>query len=171
MASSSILRALFFVCAGGVLALSASVPAAETFATHKNRNAVEKAFADWAAEKGSFYDLLTDDAVVRIEGQSPNSGTFSKAAFFRDRAKPFQARFSTSILPTKWTIWAVDDEVIVRWGSKAADCDGKAYANSYAYFMTMRRGRATALTMFLDMGAYDDVWKRCQPVDQGARIK
>ena len=134
-----------------------------------NRAIVDKAFGDWQAGGGSFYDLITDDGSVTIAGQSPHSGTFAKAAFLQDRAKPFQARFSTPIMPTRWTIWAVDDEVIVRWDSKAIACDGKPYANSYAYFMTMRDGRATSLTMFLDMGAYDDVWNRCRPADHGAK--
>ncbi len=136
-----------------------------------NRAIVEKAFADWQAARGSFYDLVTDDGFVTIAGQSPHSGTFTKAAFLRDRAKPFQARFSTPIVPTRWTISAVDDEVFVRWDSTAVACDGKSYVNSYAYFITMQGGRATALTMFLDMGAFDDVWNRCQPVNQHAESK
>ena len=65
----------------------------------------------------------------------------------------------------------MDDQVFVRWDSKATACDGKPYANSYAYFLTMRDGRATALTMFLDMGAFDDVWNRCQPAEQGLEHK
>lgn len=130
-----------------------------------NRAAVEKAFADWRAGRGSFYDLIADDGTVTIAGQSPHSGTFAKAAFLRDRAKPFQARFSTPIVPIRWSVWAVDDQVFVRWDSRATACDGKPYANSYAYFITMKDGHATALTMFLDMGAFDDVWSGCRPVE------
>ena len=136
-----------------------------------DRAIVEKAFADWQAGRGSFYDLITEDGVVTIAGQSPRSGTFSKAEFLELRARPFAARFSTPIVPTRWTVWAVDDQVFVRWDSKAIACDGKSYANSYAYFITMRDGRATALTMFLDMGAFDDVWNRCQPAGQGLEHK
>ena len=33
--------------------------------------------------------------------------------------------------------------------------------NSYAYFITIKEGRAETLTMFLDMGAFDDVWSHC----------
>lgn len=135
--------------------------------TGSNRSIVDDAFADWRAARGSFYDLITDDASVTIAGQSPHSGTFSKAVFLRDRAKPFQARFSTPIVPTRWTVWAVDDEVFVRWDGKATACDGQPYHNSYAFFITMKDGRATALTMFLDMRAFDDVWNRCQPADRG----
>ena len=134
--------------------------------TRANREIVARAFVDWQAGQGSFYDLMTEEAAVTIAGASKHSGTFSKAAFLRDRARPFQARFSTPIMPTGWTIWAVEDEVIVRWDSRATACDGKPYANSYAYFITMPDGRATALTMILDMGAFDDVWNRCAPADQ-----
>lgn len=131
-----------------------------------NRAVVDQAFADWQANRGSFYDLIAADGFITIAGQSPHSGTFGKATFLRDRAKPFQARFSTPIVPTRWKVWAVDDQVFVRWDSKATACDGRPYINSYAYFITMRDGRATALTMFLDMGAFDDVWNRCRPADQ-----
>lgn len=103
---------------------------------------------------------------MTIAGQSPHSGTFGKDAFRRERAKPFAARFSTAILPTDWKIWTDDDEAIVRWESRAVACNGEPYVNSYAYFITMKDGRATALTMFLDMGAFDDVWNRCSPSDQ-----
>lgn len=141
-----------------------------TFAS-SNRVIVDKAFVEWQAGRGSFYDLITDDGSITIAGQSPNSGTFSKAGFLKDRAKPFAARFSTPILPTRWTVWAVDDQVFVRWDSKATACDGKPYTNSYAYFITMKAGRASALTMFLDMGAFDDVWNRCRPAQQGGENK
>jgi ketosteroid isomerase-like protein len=133
----------------------------------QNRNVVEHVFAAWQGGRGSFYDLLIDDGSVTIMGRSPNSGTFSKAAFLRDRAGPFQARFTTPILPVDWTIWAAGDTVIARWRSTAVACDGKLYANDYAYFITMRDGRAIALTMFLDMTAFDDVWNRCRPADPG----
>ena len=133
-------------------------------ATASNRLIVDQAFAEWKAGKASFYALLTDEASVTIAGESVNSGTFLKAAFLRDRAAPFQARFRTPLLPTRWTVWAVGDEVIVRWDSRATACDGRPYTNSYAYFITMKNGRATALTMFLDMGAFDDVWNRCAPL-------
>lgn len=131
-----------------------------------NRNVVDCAFTDWKEGRGSFYDLLTEDGSVTIAGQSPHSGTFGKAEFLRDRAKPFQARFSTPIVPTHWTIWAEGDQVIVRWDSKATACDGKPYANSYAFFLAMKDGHATELTMFLDMGAFDDIWNRCRPIEQ-----
>ena len=134
-----------------------------------NHIIVETAFVDWQAGKGSFYDLITDDGSVTIAGQSAHSGTFTKAAFLRDRAKPFQARLAMPIVPTRWTIWAADDQVFVRWDSEATACHGKLYTNSYAYFVTMKDGRATALTMFLEMGAFDDVWNRCRPADQRAR--
>ena len=135
---------------------------------NSNRRIVETAFADWQAGWGSFYDLITDNGAVTIAAQSPHSGTFARADFLRDRAKPFQARFSTPIVPTRWKVRAVDDEVFVRWDSEATACYGKPYANSYACFITMRDDRATALTMFLDMGAFDDVWSRCGPADQSA---
>ena len=115
--------------------------------------------------------MITEDGSVTIAGQSPHSGSFSKAGFLNDRGKPFQARFSTPIVPTNWKLWAVEDQVFVRWDSKATACDGTPYINSYAYFITMKHGRATALTMFLDMGAFEDVWNRCQPAEPSLQNK
>ena len=103
---------------------------------------------------------------MTIADRSPRGGTFSKAAFPRERSTPFGARFRTAPAPTGWTGWAADNQVFVRWDSSGTACDGKLYANSYAYFLTMQDGRATALTMFLDMGAFDDVWSRCRPPRQ-----
>jgi uncharacterized protein len=128
-----------------------------------NRDIIETAFEDWAAGRRSFYDLCAADASITIMGQSRFSGTFSKDAFLRERARPFVARFSTPIVPANWKIWAEKDDVIARWDSHATACDGKPYNNSYAFFITMKDGRATSLTMFLDMSAFEDVWNRCQP--------
>ena len=136
-----------------------------------NKAIVDKAFADWKAGHGSFYELLTANATVTISGHSSHSGTFSKAQFLQERAKPFQARFSKPIVAIHWKIWAVDDEVIVRWESQAISCDGTPYLNSYAYFITMKEGRAEALTMFLDMSAFDEVWSRCPAADVGKESK
>ena len=136
-----------------------------------NEAIVDRAFGDWQAGHGSFYELLIDNASVTISGRSPHSGTFSKAQFLEERAKPFQARFLEPIVPTRWKIWAVDDQVIVRWDSQAISCDGRPYLNSYAYFVTMKAGHAEALTMFLDMGAFDEVWSRCSPADVGKESK
>ena len=136
-----------------------------------NEAIVDKAFAGWQSGQGSFYELLTDHATVTISGDSPHSGTFSKAQFLEERAKPFQARFLKPIVPTRWKIWAIDDEVIARWDTQATSCDGRPYLNSYAYFVTMKEGRAEALTMFLDMGAFDEVWDRCPAADVGPESK
>lgn len=139
-------------------------PTASDAVVSSNKALVERAFADWRAGRGSFYDLITEAGTVTIAGQSPRSGTFTKAAFLRERATPFGNRFRTPVVPTNWTVWAADDQVFVRWDSVGTACDGRRYTNSYAYFLTMRDGRATALTMFLDMGAFDDVWNRCRLV-------
>lgn len=128
-----------------------------------NLRAVDAAFAAWRSGRGSVFDLLMDEAAVTIAGSSPHSGTFGKAAFLSERMAPFAARFDGPLLPVEWKAWAVDDQVFVRWESRATARDGVPYANSYAFFITMEGGRVTALTMFLDMGAFDDVWTRCSP--------
>lgn len=47
------------------------------------------------------------------------------------------------------------DTVVVRWDGVAPMKNGQIYRNSYAWFLTMRDGKVSAATAFLDLPTYD----------------
>ena len=133
-----------------------------------NRRAVRGAFRKWSAGEASLFDLMTDDAEIVIPGTAPHCGTFSKSVFVRDVAGPFMARFSTPPAPHATKVWSDGDDVAVLAKAEGMRHDGKTYANSYVFVLTMRGGRVVHATEFLDMTAFNDVWDHVEPKPNAA---
>ena len=82
--------------AAAALTSKASANEADT-----NRAAIAKAMDAWAAGTGGPYDLLADDAVWTISGNSLASKTYpSKEAFLSEVIRPFNARMRTRLIPS-----------------------------------------------------------------------
>ena len=100
---------------------------AEPFRTSKpaTRRFVEASFDAWHAGSGSPYDLLADDAVWTVVGNSLASKTYeSREAFMTEVIEPFNARTSRGLKPTIRNIYADDDTVIVFFDASGTARDG-----------------------------------------------
>ncbi|UAJ10560.1 nuclear transport factor 2 family protein [Polymorphobacter megasporae] len=123
--------------------------------TNQNREIVRGAFDAWAAGRSSVFDVLADDAVWTIPGTTPGAGEWRGRQEYVDAAvTPLFARLAAPARPELTGIWADGDEVILRWRQNTPLKAGGSYCNEYAWFFTMRDGRATAVTAFLDLPAY-----------------
>ena len=142
-----------------------SSTAGEPSLEQANREIIRRAFDAWA-QGGTrfFYDVLAPDVAWTITGTGVNAGTHRGRQVFIDRAvTPFGARLSSPIVPTVRGIYADGDQVITLWDGRATTRDGQPYHNTYAWFFTMRDGKAFEVTAFLDMAAYTEVWNRVRP--------
>ena len=120
-----------------------------------NRAAVRDAFATWAEGRGSVFDLLADDATWTIPGSTPGAGAWRGHQAYVDAAvTPLFDRLAAPAHPELIGLWADGDEVIVRWRQDTPLKAGGSYRNDYAWFFTMRGGKVTAVTAFLDLPAY-----------------
>lgn len=130
-----------------------------------NREIIRRAFDAWAQGGTRFFDdVLAPDVAWTITGTGINAGTHRGRQVFIDRAvTPFGARLSSPIVPTVRGIYADGNQVIALWDGRATTRDGQPYRNTYAWFFTMRDGKATEVTAFLDMAAYTEVWNRVRP--------
>ncbi|WP_428390542.1 nuclear transport factor 2 family protein [Lichenicoccus sp.] len=131
--------------------------------------AICRAFAAWGRGKGSIYDLMDADAQIVISGTSPHCGTFSKAAFLREVAGPFMARFAEPPVPQLRTLLGNVDSVVVLADATGTTRDGQAYANDYVFVFEMAGRRVTRVVEFLDMAAFNAVWDRVEPAPIHAR--
>jgi hypothetical protein len=61
--------------------------------------------------------------------------------------------------------------VIVLWDGRGTANDGKAYENSYAWFMKTRDGKVVDGTAFYDSISFNELWSRVQPLKHGAGIR
>ncbi len=121
----------------------------------RNRACVRDAFDGWAAGRGSVFDLLADDATWTIPGSTAGAGEWRGRQAYVDAAvTPLFDRLAAPARPELVGLWADGDEVIVRWRQETPLEAGGAYRNDYAWFLTMRGGKAIAVTAFLDLPAY-----------------
>lgn len=130
--------------------------------TQRNKEAVGKAFAAWAAGGQTFFDdMLAQDVVWTIKGSSPTAGVHrGKQALIEKAVKPLSTRLQRQIRPTIRHLWADGDRVMIEWDGEAVAKDGKPYRNSYLWIFRMQDGRATEVTAYLDLAPYDDVLRR-----------
>lgn len=154
--------------AGGLATATHPVPAAAqrtNEVTETNRTVIRRAFDAWARGGTRFFDdVLAPDAVWTIVGSGPNAGVHRGRQAFLDRAvAPFSARLSAPLVPTVRGLWADGNQVIALFDGRATARDGQPYYNTYAWFFTMRDGRAVAVTAFLNLPAYDAVLARVRP--------
>ncbi|MET0328132.1 MAG: nuclear transport factor 2 family protein [Luteimonas sp.] len=115
---------------------------------------VRSAFEAWRDGRGAVFDLLADDVVWTVAGDSPVSGVYrSRQAFLDDAVAPITARLATPIVPTVERIVAEGDHVVVLWQGSATTRTGATYRNHYAWHLQVHEGRIVRATAFLDTWA------------------
>lgn len=126
-----------------------------------NKQMIKDGFEKWANGKGSFFDLLADDAKWTISGSSFLSKTYtSKKQLIDEVIAPLNDRLSQKIIPTVREIFTDGNTVIAIWDGKATALDSKPYNVSYAWFMKMHNGKIVAVTAFLDTLDLEEIFKR-----------
>lgn len=152
------------LAAGVLVLLTAQRASAQETTADRNRALVAAGFEAWAGAVGSPYDLLADDAVWTITGNSLGAGTYeSKEAFLAGVIRPFNARMREPLVPTVRRLYAEDDTVIAHFDAHGIARDGGPYINSYAWILQMQDGRIVKAHAFFDSIAFDDLWRRVSP--------
>jgi ketosteroid isomerase-like protein len=133
----------------------------------RNKELVRSSFDAWGAGTGSPYELLADDVMWTIVGHSAASRTYpNKEAFLSEVIRPFNARMNVGLKPTIRDIYAEGRTVIVFFDAQGTARDGKAYANTYAWFLELRDGRIVNASAFFDRIAFNEFWQHVQPKAQ-----
>jgi ketosteroid isomerase-like protein len=130
----------------------------------RNKAIVARAFDAWKNGTGGPYDLLAEDASWTIVGRSLASKTYeTREAFMRDVIRPFNARMSAPLRPEVRHLYADGDTVIVFFDAQGTARDGKPYANTYAWFLTLRDEKIVEAFAFFDSTAFNEFWTRVTP--------
>jgi ketosteroid isomerase-like protein len=130
----------------------------------RNKQLVRAAFDAWAAGAGSPFDLLADKATWTIVGNSIVARTYpDRDAFLEDVIRPFNARMRDGLKPSIRQLYADGDTVIVFFDAHGVALDGKAYANTYAWFLDLEDGRIVNAAAFFDSLEFDNFWRRVAP--------
>ena len=148
---------------GVMAALAAAVGGTTIWVRTAPGRALPRAFAAWSRSEGSIYDLMNDEAEVVIAGSTGHGGVYRKAAFLREVAGPFVARFAAPPRPKLRALWADGPCVVVLADADGTTRDGRPYANTYVFIFETARGRVTRVTEFLDMAAFEAVWDSVEP--------
>ena len=129
-----------------------------------NKEIIRKAFEDWAAGRGSVFDLLAPDAVWTIVGSSVAAGTYRSRDEFLDRViHPVNARLSSPLVPTVRALYADGDTVIAYFDASATARDNRPYRNTYTCYLQLENGAVTGATAFFDSIEFNDFWNRVDP--------
>ena len=125
---------------------------------------IRQAFNAWAAGTGGPYDLLADDAVWTITGNSLASKTYSgREAFLSEVIRPFNARMRTGLKPVIRDLYRDGGTVVVLFDASGVARDGIVYSNTYAWFLDLQDGRIVRARAFFDSIAFNDLWTRVAP--------
>ena len=141
----------------------------ERTVTDTNKARVEGVLKAWMTGDGTALQGLLDDNVEwTITGNSLVSGTtHSRAELNAKVLGPFGARFSQSqdrFRPRRISgIYSDGDTVIAHLDAAGVANDGKPYANTYVWILTMRGDKAVRVTAFFDSIAFDELWRRVSP--------
>ncbi|MBS7741411.1 MULTISPECIES: nuclear transport factor 2 family protein [unclassified Chelatococcus] len=149
--------------AAASLATAAFIPVAQANKSSgkENKTIVQRSFDAWAAGTGSPYDLLAEDAVWTITGNSLASKTYpSREAFLGQVIRPFVERMSVGLKPVIRDIYSDGTTVIIHFDAAGTAKDGKPYVNTYAWFLDMQDGKIVKATAFYDSIAFNDLWTR-----------
>ncbi|BBY80632.1 ketosteroid isomerase [Mycolicibacterium pulveris] len=126
-----------------------------------NLRIVRAGFDAWSNGNGSPYEVLADDAVWEIVGNSAASRVYtSKEDFLGNVIRPFNSRMATPLRPAIRDIYADGDTVIVFFDAEGTARDGAPYRNTYSWFLTLENGRIVRGTAFFDSIAFNDFWQR-----------
>ena len=153
-----------FVLAAALLAAATPSLAQPTPVESRNKAIVAAAYDAWTKGGTRFFDILSPDVRWTILGEGPSAVTYtSKADFLAGAVAPFAARLSVPLRPTVQRIHADGDQVVALWDGRATTRDGRPYRNTYAWFFTMRGGKAVEVKALLNLAAYDEVLRRVAP--------
>jgi uncharacterized protein len=83
------------------------------------------------------YPSAFGDDRAYVEVHAPRS----KEAFLPEVIRPFNARMSGGVKPTVPNIYAEGETAIVFFDASGTARDGKPYANTYAWFLSLESSR------------------------------
>ncbi|MGD9529230.1 MAG: nuclear transport factor 2 family protein, partial [Pseudonocardia sp.] len=126
---------------------------------------IAAAFEAWAAgQPGNVFDLLAEDAVWTVVGQSVAAGTYTSKAEFLERViQPFNARLATPLVPKVRALYADGDTVIAYFEATATTRDDRTYFNEYTWYLQLADGAVHRVVAFFDSLEFDDFWRRITP--------
>ena len=141
-----------------------SAQTTKTLEESRNKTTIEESFNAWRDGTGGPFDLLAENATWAIVGGSLVSKTYeSREAFMRDVIRPFNARMSAQLRPAVKNLYTDGDTVIVFFEANGTARDGKPYANTYAWFLTMRDDKVVKAIAFFDTLEFNEFWTRVKP--------
>ncbi len=128
-----------------------------------NKKLIIDQFKKWEEKKGSFFDLLTADAVWQVEGNGPGviSGVYqSKEEYMKKVVDPIQSKLVERLSPKMISILAEGNQVVVLWHGSSTAKDGKPYQNTYSWHLTIKNDRITNVIAFLDTYTLNELMLR-----------
>lgn len=126
----------------------------QTTSMQQNKEIVARQFEQWQQGKVSFFDLLADDAVWEVSGNSPVSGVYdSKSDLIKNAVEPITGKLAEPLKPELISLSADEPYVWLHFRASAPTKAGDQYVNTYAWKIQLEHGKITKGVAFLDTHA------------------
>lgn len=117
----------------------------------KSLELVSIQFEKWKNNEASFFDILADDVVWTVSGNSPVSGTYNnKIDFLEQAVKPILAKLKTPLKPELISLSTDGEFVWSHFTARAKDIFNGDYENNYIWKMQLKNHKVTNCIAFLD---------------------
>lgn len=121
-------------------------------------NLVLVQFDKWKNNEASFFDLLADEAVWTVSGNSPVSGTyFNKKDFMEQAVKPILGKLKTPLKPELVSLSTDEKFVWLHFKASAKTVSNGIYENNYIWKMEVKDNKIVSCVAFLDTYALTDL--------------
>lgn len=119
---------------------------------------VSSQFEKWKNMEASFFDILADDIVWTVSGNSPVSGIYtSKKEFMEQAVAPILGKLKTPLKPELVSLTADDKFVWLHFKASAKNISNGVYENNYIWKMQLEDNNVTSCIAFLDTYALTDL--------------
>lgn len=119
--------------------------------SENSKKLVKQYFEKWQKEGTSFFELLDEQVIWTVAGNSPVSGIYYGKNDFVERAvQPILKQLSTPLNPELISLTSDKEYVWLHFNAKAITTNGNHYENTYVWKLQLKNNKIITVVAFLD---------------------
>jgi len=125
---------------------------------NKSLEVVSVQFEKWTNNEANFFDILADEVIWTVSGNSPVSGIYtSKKVFLEQAVEPILEKLKTPLKPKLTSLTTDDNFVWLHFTATAESINNRIYENDYIWKMQLKNDKIISCIAFLDTYALTEL--------------
>jgi len=121
---------------------------------------VKNQFKKWEQNKESFFEILLDNVIWTVSGNSPVSGVYTNKKEFLEKAvNPILHKLKPPLKPVLISISVDGNSVYLQFNASAITINDGIYENTYLWKLQLKDNKVIKCVAFLDTYALNDLLK------------